>query len=136
MASASLNRYDGELKGNAQLIAEWTADEADCDVFAIVAESSYPIDYDETAKQAKNEQNANERPLLKSNLLYTAVTRAKKICIVIGQKHALWYAVSHVTVTQRNKKLKERLQGKTVPMTYTHHDEETQTDMAAENKFE
>ena len=70
------------------------------------------------------------------NLIYTAVTRAKKVCIVIGQKRALWYAVSHVTVTQRNTKLKERLQGKTIPMTYTHQDEETQTDMAAENKFE
>ena len=74
--------------------------------------------------------------MLQRNLIYTAVTRAKKVCIVIGQKRALWYAVSHVTVTQRNTKLKERLQGKTIPMTYTHHDEETQTDMAAENKFE
>ena len=74
--------------------------------------------------------------MLQRNLIYTAVTRAKKICIVIGQRRALWYAVSHVTVTQRNTKLKERLQGKTIPMTYTHHDEETQTDMAAENKFE
>ena len=74
--------------------------------------------------------------MLQRNLIYTAVTRAKKVCIVIGQKRALWYAVSHVTVTQRNTKLKERLQGKPVPMTYTHHDEETQTDMAAENKFE
>ena len=64
---------------------------------------------------------------------YTAVTRAKKVCIVIGQKRALWYAVSHVTVTQRNTKLKERLQGKTVPMTYTHHYEETQTDRAVED---
>ena len=64
---------------------------------------------------------------------YTAVTHAKKVCIVIGQKRALWYAVSHVTVTQRNTKLKDRLQGKTVPMTYTHHDEETETDMAAED---
>ena len=71
--------------------------------------------------------------MLQRNLIYTAVTRAKKICIVIGQKHALWYAVSHVTVTQRNTKLKERLQDKTVPMTYNHHEEETQTDMAAED---
>ena len=71
--------------------------------------------------------------MLQRNLIYTAVTRAKKVCIVIGQKRALWYAVSHVTVTQRNTKLKERLQGKTVPMTYTHHDEATQTDMAAED---
>jgi len=64
---------------------------------------------------------------------YTAVTRVKKVCIVIGQKRALWYAVSHVTVTQRNTKLKERLQGKTVPMTYIQHDDETETDMAAED---
>ena len=71
--------------------------------------------------------------MLQRNLIYTAVTRAKKVCIVIGQKRALWYAVSHVTVTKRNTKLKERLQGKTVPMTYTHHDEATQTDMAAED---
>ena len=71
--------------------------------------------------------------MLQRNLIYTAVTRAKKVCIVIGQKRALWYAVSHVTVTQRNTKLKERLQGKTVHMTYTHHDEATQTDMAAED---
>ena len=76
------------------------------------------------------------KSLLQRNLIYTAVTRAKKVCIVIGQKRALWYAVSHVTVTQRNTKLKERLQGKTVLMTYIQHDDETETYMAAENKFE
>ena len=72
----------------------------------------------------------------KGYVWHLVLYRGKKVCVVIGQKRALWYAVSHVTVTQRNTKLKERLQGKTVPMTYTHHDEETQTDMAAENKFE
>lgn len=61
------------------------------------------------------------------------MTRAKKVCIVIGQKRALWYAVSHVTVTQRNTRLKERLQGKTVPLTYKQQDEENQMDMAAED---
>ena len=109
MASASLNRYDGELKGNAQLIAEWTADEADCDVFAIVAESSYPIDYDETAKQAKNEQNANERPLLKSNLLYTAVTRAKSRVMIVGQGQAVYMAVGKTETDMRNTQLGRRI---------------------------
>ena len=71
--------------------------------------------------------------MLQRNLIYTAVTRAKKVCVVIGQKRALWYAVSHVTVTQRNTKLKERLQGKTITMTYKRHDEENGMDMAAEN---
>ena len=71
--------------------------------------------------------------MLQRNLIYTAVTRAKKVCIVIGQRRALWYAVSHVTVTERNTRLKERLQGKTIPLTYTRKDEETQMDMAAED---
>jgi len=71
--------------------------------------------------------------MLQRNLIYTAVTRAKKVCIVIGQRRALWYAVSHVTVTERNTKLKERLQGKTITMTYKRQDEENNMDMAAEN---
>lgn len=71
--------------------------------------------------------------MLQRNLIYTAVTRAKKICILIGQRRALWYAVSHVTVTERNTRLKERLQGKTIPLSYTRQDEESQMDMAAED---
>ncbi len=71
--------------------------------------------------------------MLQRNLIYTAVTRAKKVCVVIGQRRALWYAVSHITVTERNTRLKERLQGKTVPLTYTRKDEETQMDMVAED---
>ena len=71
--------------------------------------------------------------MLQRNLIYTAVTRAKKVCVVIGQKRALWYAVNHITVTERNTKLKERLQGKAVFMTYKRHDEENDMDMAAED---
>ncbi|SDA28827.1 Flavodoxin [Ruminococcus sp. YE71] len=65
VTSASLNRIDGELKGNAQLMAEWIADEADCEVFEIVSEESYPVDYDATVDQAKQEQADNKRPKLK-----------------------------------------------------------------------
>lgn len=71
--------------------------------------------------------------MLQRNLIYTAVTRAKKICILIGTRKALWYAVNHNTVTQRNTRLKERLQGKTIPLSYTRQDEESQMDMAAED---
>ena len=38
ISSATLNRKNGELKGNAQLIAEWAADEAGCETFEIVTE--------------------------------------------------------------------------------------------------
>ena len=48
--------------------------------------------------------------MLQRNLLYTGITRAKKILVLIGTKKALAYAVRNVTVTKRNTLLKERLQ--------------------------
>lgn len=47
--------------------------------------------------------------MLQRNLIYTAITRAKKVCILIGQQRALSYAIGNVTVSKRNTKLKERL---------------------------
>ncbi|MCD8152393.1 MAG: hypothetical protein LUD71_04870, partial [Clostridiales bacterium] len=44
------------------------------------------------------------------NLLYTGVTRAKKILVLIGEKKAVAYAVRNETTTARNTKLAERLQ--------------------------
>ena len=68
VSSATLSRKDGTLKGNAQLMAEWMADEADADLFEIQAESTYPVDYRETTDRAKQEQNAGTRPALKSRI--------------------------------------------------------------------
>ena len=68
VSSATLSRKDGELKGNAQLMAEWMADEADADLFEIQTESTYPVDYRETTDVAKQEQNALARPALKSRI--------------------------------------------------------------------
>ena len=65
VSSASLNYVNGELKGNAQLMAEWIAGEADCDLFEIVSEESYPAEYNETVDLAKKEQGENKRPKLK-----------------------------------------------------------------------
>ena len=49
--------------------------------------------------------------MLQRNLLYTGVTRAKKLLVLVGTKKAVGYAVRNVTVTSRNTRLKERLQG-------------------------
>ncbi len=68
VSSATLSRKDGELKGNAQLMAEWMAEEAGGDLFAIQTENTYPIDYRETTDVAKREQNANDRPALKTHI--------------------------------------------------------------------
>lgn len=49
--------------------------------------------------------------MLQRNLIYTGITRAKKLLVMVGEKKALAYAVRNVTVTKRNTMLKERLSG-------------------------
>ena len=52
----------------------------------------------------------NHYVMLQRNLIYTGITRAKKILVLVGTKKALSYAVRHLTVDKRNTMLKERLQ--------------------------
>lgn len=47
--------------------------------------------------------------MLQRNLVYTGITRAKKLCIIIGSKKALAMAVKNESVSKRNTRLKERL---------------------------
>ena len=47
--------------------------------------------------------------MLQRNLIYTGITRAKKILVLVGTKKALGYAVRNVTVTDRNTMLQDRL---------------------------
>lgn len=63
--------------------------------------------------------------MLQRNLLYTGVTRAKKILVLIGEKKAVAYAVRNETTTERNTKLAQRLAEKpdaqkVVPFHYTY----------------
>lgn len=51
----------------------------------------------------------NHYVMLQRNLIYTGITRAKKILVMIGTKKALNYAIRNVTVSKRNTLLKERL---------------------------
>ena len=81
--------------------------------------------------------------MLQRNLIYTGITRAKKICVLIGQPKALAYAIRNLTVTKRNTKLKERLRGEidasTAPKPHigkTYAMPEEQALMAAESDQE
>ena len=49
------------------------------------------------------------RMLLQRNLLYTAITRAKRFCVLVGQPYALEMAVRNDRVALRNTGLAERL---------------------------
>lgn len=47
--------------------------------------------------------------MLQRNLIYTGITRAKKICVLLGAAKALAYAVRNMSVLKRNTSLRERL---------------------------
>lgn len=49
--------------------------------------------------------------MLQRNLIYTGVTRAKKVLVLIGEKRAVSYAVKNDRTTERNTKLARRLRG-------------------------
>ena len=68
VSSATLSLSGEQFKGNAQLMAEWMAEEAQADLFEIQTENPYPVDYRETTDVAKQEQNADARPALKSQI--------------------------------------------------------------------
>lgn len=51
----------------------------------------------------------NHYVMLQRNMIYTGITRAKKVLVIVGTRKALSYAVRNVTVTKRNTFLKERL---------------------------
>ncbi len=51
----------------------------------------------------------DHRMLLQRNLLYTAITRAKRFCVIVGQPQALEWAVKNDRVALRNTGLAERL---------------------------
>ena len=47
--------------------------------------------------------------MLQRNLIYTGITRAKKVCVLVGTPKALGYAVRNMTVNKRNTKLSDRI---------------------------
>ena len=53
--------------------------------------------------------------MLQRNLIYTGVTRAKKVMVIVGTKKALAYAISNVTVHKRNTLLEWRLRNTSLP---------------------
>jgi len=47
--------------------------------------------------------------MLRRNLLYTGVTRAKKVLVLIGEKKAVYYAIHNEKTAERNTRLAKRL---------------------------
>ena len=47
--------------------------------------------------------------MLQRNLLYTGVTRAKRVMVLVGTRKALAYCVRNLTIDKRNTRLAERL---------------------------
>lgn len=69
ISSASLNKMDGTLIGNTQLIAEMIHDKVGGDMFLITTTNKYPEDYDEVVDFAAEEQDRNHRPELNTHVV-------------------------------------------------------------------
>lgn len=67
-SSASVNIRDGELVGNMQYLAEYIAEATGGDIHQIITEKQYPSDYRDTTDLAAEEQAADERPALSSQV--------------------------------------------------------------------
>ena len=68
VSSASVVRTEDGIAGNAQLMAQWVAEETGGTLFEIRTAEKYPIDYTETTNVAKEEQNENARPALAAEI--------------------------------------------------------------------
>jgi exodeoxyribonuclease V alpha subunit len=53
--------------------------------------------------------NSSHYMMLQRNLLYTALTRARKLCVIVGEKRAIGRAVKNNRATKRFTRLAERL---------------------------
>jgi exodeoxyribonuclease V alpha subunit len=52
--------------------------------------------------------------MLQRNLLYTAVTRARQLVVLVGNKKAIAIAVHNNRIAQRNTRLAQRLESASV----------------------
>ena len=50
--------------------------------------------------------------MLQRNVLYTAITRGKKIVVIVGEEKAINMAVRNSQITRRNTLLAERLRNR------------------------
>jgi len=47
--------------------------------------------------------------MLQRNLIYTAITRAEKLCVLVGNKKAIYIGINNDKITKRNSSLAERI---------------------------
>lgn len=67
-SSASINIRDGKLVGNVQYLAEFIVEETGGDLFQIITEKEYPVEYGDATDFGALEQKNGERPILISHV--------------------------------------------------------------------
>jgi ATP-dependent exoDNAse (exonuclease V) alpha subunit len=63
--------------------------------------------------ESRETMNRRPRRMLQRNLLYTGVTRSRRLVVLVGQKQAIAIAVRNASGRRRWSKLAERLAPKT-----------------------
>ena len=84
VSSASVVRTEDGIAGNAQLMAQWVAEETGGTLFEIQTAEKYPVDYTETTNVAKAEQKENARPALAAEI--EGFDSYAKVCLVFPNR--------------------------------------------------
>ncbi len=88
ISSATVKNYQGTEMGAAQVLANMIAEQTGGELFSIKTEAEYPLEYNELADYAKNEQDNGILPELTSQ-----ISNLEKYDIVIVVFPVWWYTM-------------------------------------------
>lgn len=114
--------YNGEtgritevIPGEQKLVV--TFSDGDKSVYERAELSELVLAYATTVHKLQGSETKNmifpvtmsHKPMLYRNLLYTGVSRATDLCVIVGEKEALRYAIDHNPTDRRNTNFRHRL---------------------------
>lgn len=102
-------RIDERLGQGRSIIYDWVELDELVHAFAISVHKSQGSEYTAVVLPILTQHYL----LLQRNLLYTAVTRAKKLVVLVGTRKAIWIAVKNDKVSERHSGLSVRLRERT-----------------------
>ena len=112
ISSATVTTWNGEEMGAAEVLANMIQHNTDSDMFSIQTAVNYPLDYDELADYAKNEQDNDILPELTSH-----IDNMEQYDTIFVVYPAWWYTMPQAVYSFFNE---YDLSGKTVIPCATH----------------
>ena len=105
----NINRIDQNIRINFDNEREVTYDYAELDevvlAYAVSVHKSQGSEFPAIVVPVITQHYV----MLQRNLIYTAITRAEKLCVLVGNKRAIYIGIKNDKITQRNSNLSARI---------------------------